>query len=149
MKCNPVGTDQLLKVDSTLSLNFPQPSSKLIFGWEIVDFVTITNRKSTYQPQFNQKSISLKLKCQCWKMVEIWLTIGWFSVDFMLRSWFLVDHCYKITDFSTKYQCWYLVEKLICAHREIAAYTILPPIHQSTTFCDKNVAKMTNHESSK
>ena len=59
---NPVGTDQLLNVESTLSLNLPQPSSTLIFGWEIVDFETMINQKSTSQPQFNQKSTKFEVE---------------------------------------------------------------------------------------
>ena len=109
---NPVGTDQLLNVESTLIqrwastfLNHPQ-------RWYLVEKSLILKQWST------KNQPSLKLKCQSWKMVEIWLTVGWFLVELWLRSWFLVDHCFKISDFSTKYQRWYLVEKLICAHRE-------------------------------
>ena len=50
-----------INVDSTLSLNHPQPSSTLIFGWEIVDFETIINQKSTSQPKINQKSTKNQL----------------------------------------------------------------------------------------
>ena len=70
------------------------------------------NQKSTSQPQFNQPSWNVKVK-NGWNLVDRWLIFGWI----WLTSWYLVDHCYKINDFSTKYQCWYLVEKLICAHR--------------------------------
>ena len=68
------------------------------------------NFSTTIQPKINQ--------VWSWNInVEKWLIFGWQLVDFRLGSWFLVDHCYKINDFSTKYQRWYLVEKLICAHR--------------------------------
>ena len=50
-----------INVDSTLSLNHPQPSSTLIFGWEIVDFETIINQKSTSQPKINQNSTKNQL----------------------------------------------------------------------------------------
>ena len=67
------------------------------------------NFSTTIQPKINQ--------VWSWNInVEKWLKFGWQLVDFRL-SWFLVDHCYKINNFSSKYQCWYLVEKLICAHR--------------------------------
>ena len=119
--CCPVGTDQLLNVESTLIqrwastfLNHPQ-------RWYLVEKSLILKQWSTKTKLLNHNSTknqpSLKLKCQSWKMVEIWLTVGWFLVELWLRSWFLVDHCFKINDFSTKYQRWYLVEKLICAHR--------------------------------
>ena len=32
--------------------------------------------------------------------------LGWLLVEMWLRSWFLVDHCFKINDFSTKCQRW-------------------------------------------
>ena len=74
------------------------------------------NFSTRIQPKINQN--------WSWNIdVEKWLKFGWQLVDFRLRNWFLVDHCYKINDFSTKYQCWYLVEKLICAHRVISPWS--------------------------
>ena len=80
----------------------PQPSSTLIFGWEMGwkwnnDQPKI-NFSTTVQPKINQ----------VWSSninAEKWLRFGWQLVDFRLRSWFLIDHCYKLNDFSTKYQC--------------------------------------------
>ena len=81
IKQYPVGTDQLLNVESTLIqrwastfLNHPNVD----IGWEIVDFVTMINQKSTSQPQFNQRSTKFEVEILILKMVEIWLTVGWF-----------------------------------------------------------------------
>ena len=83
------GTDQFLNVES-----IQRWASTFLNRWYVVekwvDFVTIINQKSTSQPQFNQKQPSWKVKYQCWKMIEIRLKLGWFMVDFRLRSWFLV-----------------------------------------------------------
>ena len=99
-----VGTDQLLNVKSTVSLNFPQPSSMLIFGWEMSwkcnNNQPKLNFSTTIQPNINQ--------VRSWRLKN-----GWNLVDFRLRSWFLVNRCYIFKSFSTKYQRWYLV---ICAH---------------------------------
>ena len=135
-----------INVDSMLSFNFPQPSSMLVFGWEIVDFVTIPtknqflNLKSTKnQPTVNQIStistsnlVDFWLNCG-WE-VDFWpkinqkstncqpnfdhfnFTLGWFLVELWLRSWFLVDHCYKINNFSTKYQRWGWLRKVEAQH---------------------------------
>ena len=67
---NPItqwGTDQLLNGE-------PQPSSALIFGWEIVEFCNNDQPKinfsTTIQPKINQ--------VWSWNInVEIWLKFGW------------------------------------------------------------------------
>ena len=89
--CFPVGTDQLLNVESTLIqrwastfLNHPQ-------HWylveKIVDFVTMINQKSTSQPQFNQKSTKFEVEISLlkfgWQLVDFQLILGW-EVDFGL-----------------------------------------------------------------
>ena len=106
----PVGTDQLLNVESTLSLNFPQ-RWYLVEKW--VENVTMINQKSTSQPQFNQKSTKFKVQISMlkngWNKVEVWLIWGW-----VVDLWLIIVTF--STHFSTKYQCWYLVEQLIRAH---------------------------------
>ena len=76
-------------------LNHPQ-------HWNLVEKSLILKQWSTKNQLLNHNSTKnqprLKLKCQSWKMVEIWLTVGWFLVELWLRSWFLVDHCFKIND---------------------------------------------------
>ena len=71
--------------------------------WYLVEKSLILKQLSTKNQLLNHNSTknqpSLKLKCQWWKMVEIWLTVGWFLVKLWLRSWFLVDHCFKINNF--------------------------------------------------
>ena len=113
----PMGTDQFLNQISTL-----------VFGWEILDFVTMINQKSTYQPKINQLSTKFQpfnIDISTSNLVELWL-----------RSWYLVDNCYKIIDFSTKYQCWgwlrnveaqrwINVEKLICAHWDVSVFSFV------------------------
>ena len=94
IQASPVGTDQLLNVESTLSFNFPQPSSMLIFGWEIVDFETMINQKSTSQPKINQ--------IWSWNVnVEKWLKFGWQLVDFSLNCGWEVDFWLIIVSKST------------------------------------------------
>ena len=95
--------------------------------WYLVEKSLILKQLSTKNQLLNHNSTknqpSLKLKCQLengWNLVD---SASWFLVELWLRSWFLVDHCFKINDFSTKYQRWYLVEKLICAHRVQPVYT--------------------------
>ena len=79
----PMGTDQFLNQISTL-----------IFGWEIVDFETMINQKSTSQPQFNQKSTNYQPNFNHFStlslifhwisnLVDFWLNCGW-EVDFWL-----------------------------------------------------------------
>ena len=89
----PVGTDQLLNVDLMLSLNFPQPSSMLIFCWEM-SWWWSTKQWSTKNQLLNHNSTknqqSLKLKYQCWKMVETRLTFGWFQVEKLFFGWLLL-----------------------------------------------------------
>ena len=97
----PMGTDQFL--NQTLTL---------IFGWEIVDFVTMINQKSTSQPKINEKSTNCQPNFNHFSHWYFNFKLGWFLVEFWLRSWFLVDHCYKINDFSTKYQRWGWLRKV-------------------------------------
>ena len=66
--------------------------SQPIFGWEIIE--TVNQIPTSFQHwYFNFK-------------------LGWFLVELWLRSWFLVDHCFKINDFSTKYQRWGWLSKV-------------------------------------
>ena len=82
------------------------------------------NFSTTIQPK-NQPTVNLI--STIFQHCHFNFTLGWFLVELWLRSWFLVDHCFKINDFSTKYQRWgwlrkveaqrwINVEKLICAH---------------------------------
>ena len=120
---NPVGTDQLFNVESTLIQHWASTFLNHRQHWYLVEKSFILKQWSTKNQLLNHNSNknqpSLKLKYQCWKLVEIWLTVGWFLVELWLRNCFLFDHCFKINDFSTRYQHWYLVKKLICAHREM------------------------------
>ena len=75
---HPVGTDQLLNVESTMSLNFPQPASTLVFGLEM------SWKRNNDQPKINFSTTnqpSLKLKHQRRKTVDSWLILG-LDVDF-------------------------------------------------------------------
>ena len=67
---------------------------------------------NTDQPKINFSTIIQPKINRIWSWninVEKWLKFGWQLVDIRLRSLFLVDHCYNINYFSTKYQRWYLV----------------------------------------
>ena len=74
---NPMGTDQL----------FLNQISTLIFGWEIVDFETMINQKSTSRPQFNQLSTKFQpffnIDISTSNLVDFWLNCSW-EVDFWL-----------------------------------------------------------------
>ena len=96
---------------SMLSRNFPQPSSTLIFGWEIVDSVTMINQKSTSQPQFNQKStmseVEISMLKNGWDLVDSLLILGW-EVDFWLRNWPVPIGLYLCKMRLILGTCWYL-----------------------------------------
>ena len=88
--------------------------------WALINFSTknqLFNLKSTE----NQPSTKFQTIFQHWYFK---LKHGWFLVELWLRSWFLGDHCYKINNFSTKYQRWGWLRnveaKLICAHWDLA-----------------------------
>ena len=71
-----MSTDQFLNQISTL-----------IFGWEIVDFVTMINQKSTSQPKINHLSTKFQpffnIDISPSNLVDFWLKCGW-EVDFWL-----------------------------------------------------------------
>ena len=98
--------------------------------WAQINFSTLNQRWFNVEPQLSstilnvdiwlrnhwfcnndQPKINFSTKIQpkinqiwSWNInVEKWLKFGWQLVDFRLRSWFLVEHCYKINDFSTNY----------------------------------------------
>ena len=88
------------------------------------------NQKSTSQPQINRKSTNCQPNFNHFStlifQLQTWLIFGWIEVEKLILSWSLL-HCYKINDFSTKYQHWgwlgkveaqrwINVQKLICAH---------------------------------
>ena len=97
----------------------PQLSSTLIFGWEIVDFETMINQKSTSQPQFNQKSTKFEVEMSMlkngWNLVDNWSIFGWIVIEKLIFGWSLFQNQRFLNQISTLI----LVEKLICAHREI------------------------------
>ena len=90
----PMGTDQFLNQISTL-----------IFGWEIVDFETMINQKSTSQPQFNQKSTNCQPNFnQFSKMIfqlQTWLIFGWIVVEKLIFGWSLFQNQQFLNQIST------------------------------------------------
>ena len=64
----------------TATDQFLNQISMLIFGWEIVDFVTMINQKSTYQPKINQLSTKFQpffnTDISTSNLVDFWLNCG-------------------------------------------------------------------------
>ena len=115
-----MGTDQFLN-----------QTSMLIFGWEIVDFETMINQKSTSQPQFNQKSTNHQPNFNHFSTLtfqqKTWLIFGWIVVEKLIFGWSLFQNQRFLNQISTLRmveeswgstlnQRWFNVEKLICAH---------------------------------
>ena len=117
---DPMGTDQFLN-----------QISMLIFGWEIVDFETMINQKSTSQPQFNQKSTNCQPNFNHFStltfQLQTWLIFGWIVVKKLIFGWSLFQNQRFLNQISTLRmveeswgstlnQRWFNIEKLICAH---------------------------------
>ena len=106
---DPIGTGQFLNQISVL-----------IFGWEITDFVTMINQKSTSQCKINQLSTKFQpffnIDISTSNLVDFWLNCDW-EVDFWLiivtKSMIFKPNI-NVEDGWGKSRL--NVEKLICAH---------------------------------
>ena len=90
----PMGTDQFLSQISTL-----------IFGWEIVDFVTMINQNSTSQPKINQKSTNCQPNFNHFStlifQLQTWLIFGWIVVEKLIFGWSLLQNQRFLNQIST------------------------------------------------
>ena len=79
-----MGTDQFLNQISTL-----------IFGWEIVDFVTMINQKSTSQPKINGKWTNCQPNFNHFStlifQLQTWLIFGWIVIEKLIFGWIVVE----------------------------------------------------------
>ena len=89
-----MGTDEFLNQISTL-----------IFGWEIVDFATMINQKSTSQPQFNQKSTNCQPNFNHFStltfQLQTWLIFGRIVVEKLIFGWSLFQNQRFLNQIST------------------------------------------------
>ena len=74
-------------------------------NWEIVDFETMINQKSTSQPQFNQKSTKFEVEMSKlkngWNLVDSWLIFGWIVVEKLIFGWSLFHNQRFLNQIST------------------------------------------------
>ena len=94
----PVGTDQLLNVESMLIQRWASNFLNHLQRWytveKWVENVTMINQKSTSQPHFNQILTKFEVEIpklkNGWNLVEVWLIFGWFEVENLIFGWSLL-----------------------------------------------------------